>query len=181
MQEFLCCSFFVKQWEWNNLLEYKDKKSWMSSNGEQRIFSQIQYFPPGRNILYWNKKKFNWNIIALQCCVSFCYTMWISCTYTYIPSLLSLSPTSSNPTPLGHQRALSWAHCDTQQLPTGDLFHTWHCVYVHAAAVLCSVVSDSFWPRELQPAQAPLSMVFSRQEYWSGLPLPTPGDPNPWI
>ena len=28
--------------------------------------------------------------------------------------------------------------------------------------------------------QAPPSMVFSRQEYWSGLPLPSPGDlPNP--
>ena len=24
--------------------------------------------------------------------------------------------------------------------------------------------------------QAPLSMEFSRQEYWSGLPFPTPGD-----
>ena len=24
--------------------------------------------------------------------------------------------------------------------------------------------------------QAPLSMEFSRQEYWSGLPLPAPGD-----
>ena len=30
--------------------------------------------------------------------------------------------------------------------------------------------------------QAPLSMVFSRQEYWSGLPFPSPGDlPNPGI
>ena len=30
--------------------------------------------------------------------------------------------------------------------------------------------------------QAPLSMEFSRQEYWSGLPFPSPGDlPNPWI
>ena len=30
--------------------------------------------------------------------------------------------------------------------------------------------------------QAPLSMGFSRQEYWSGLPFPTPGDPpNPGI
>ena len=28
--------------------------------------------------------------------------------------------------------------------------------------------------------QAPLSMGFSRQEYWSGLPLPSPGDlPDP--
>ena len=30
--------------------------------------------------------------------------------------------------------------------------------------------------------QAPLSMEFSRQEYWSGLPCPSPGVfPNPWI
>ena len=30
--------------------------------------------------------------------------------------------------------------------------------------------------------QAPLSMKFSRQEYWSGLPFPSPGDlPNPGI
>ena len=30
--------------------------------------------------------------------------------------------------------------------------------------------------------QAPLSMGFSRQEYWNGLPCPTPGDlPNPRI
>ena len=30
--------------------------------------------------------------------------------------------------------------------------------------------------------QAPLSMQFSRQDYWSGLPIPSPGDlPNPGI
>ena len=30
--------------------------------------------------------------------------------------------------------------------------------------------------------QAPLSMEFSRQEYWSGLPFPSPGDlPDPGI
>ena len=30
--------------------------------------------------------------------------------------------------------------------------------------------------------QAPPSMGFSRQEYWSGLPFPSPGDlPDPWI
>ena len=32
------------------------------------------------------------------------------------------------------------------------------------------------------PCQAPLSMEFSRQEYWSGLPFPSPGDlPDPGI
>ena len=31
-------------------------------------------------------------------------------------------------------------------------------------------------------ALAPLSVEFSRQEYWSGLPFPTPGDlPNPGV
>ena len=30
--------------------------------------------------------------------------------------------------------------------------------------------------------QAPPSMEFSRQEYWSGLPFPSPEDlPDPWI
>ena len=30
--------------------------------------------------------------------------------------------------------------------------------------------------------QAPLSMGFSREEYWSGLPVPSPGDfPDPGI
>ena len=30
--------------------------------------------------------------------------------------------------------------------------------------------------------RAPLSMGFSRQEYWSGLPFPSPGDlPNPGV
>ena len=29
--------------------------------------------------------------------------------------------------------------------------------------------------------QAPLSMGFSKQEYWSGLPFPSPGDLDPGI
>ena len=38
-----------------------------------------------------------------------------------------------------------------------------------------SVVSDSVTPWTAAH-QAPPSMEFSRQEYWSGLPFPTPGD-----
>ena len=38
-----------------------------------------------------------------------------------------------------------------------------------------SVVSDSATPRTVA-CQAPLSMEFCRQEYWSGLPFPSPGD-----
>ena len=46
-----------------------------------------------------------------------------------------------------------------------------------------SVVSDSLWPRGLYVAyQAPQSIEFSRQEFWSGLPFSSPGDlPNPGI
>ena len=44
-----------------------------------------------------------------------------------------------------------------------------------------SVVSDSETPWTVVH-QAPLSMEFSRQEYWSWLPLPTPEDlPDPWF
>ena len=43
----------------------------------------------------------------------------------------------------------------------------------------CSVMSDSPVPWTVAH-QAPLSMGFSRQEYWSGLPCPSPGDlPDP--
>ena len=43
-----------------------------------------------------------------------------------------------------------------------------------------SVVSDSLWPPWTIAHQAPLSMGFSRQEYCSGLPYPSPGDlPDP--
>ena len=41
--------------------------------------------------------------------------------------------------------------------------------------VLCSVVSDSVIPWAVAH-QAPLSMEFSRQEYWSVLPFPSPGE-----
>ena len=45
-----------------------------------------------------------------------------------------------------------------------------------------SVVSDSFVTPWTAARQAPLSMGFSRQEYWSGLPFPSPGDlPDPGI
>ena len=43
------------------------------------------------------------------------------------------------------------------------------------------VVSNSVIPWTVAD-QAPPSLGFSRQEYWSGLPLPSPGDlPNPVI
>ena len=47
---------------------------------------------------------------------------------------------------------------------------------------MCSVVSDFLrshpWP---VAHQIPLSMGFFRQEYWSGLPFPPPGELHPGI
>ena len=45
-----------------------------------------------------------------------------------------------------------------------------------------SVMSDSLRPHGLQPAWLLCPWGFSRQDYWSGLPFPSPEDlPNPWI
>ena len=48
------------------------------------------------------------------------------------------------------------------------------------------VLATKLYPTPATPwsiaCQAPLSMKFSRQEYWSGLPFPSPGDlPDPGI
>ena len=43
-------------------------------------------------------------------------------------------------------------------------------------------MSDSFATTWTVACQAPLSMGFPGEEYWSGLPFPSPGDlPNPGI
>ena len=39
-----------------------------------------------------------------------------------------------------------------------------------------SVLSNSLCPPWIIALRAPLYMEFSRQEYWNGLPFPSPGD-----
>ena len=47
---------------------------------------------------------------------------------------------------------------------------------------VASVVSNSYTTPWTVAPQALVSMEFSRQEYWSGLPFPSPSDlPNPGI
>ena len=49
-------------------------------------------------------------------------------------------------------------------------------------SVICLVMSDSFVTPWTVVYQVSLRMEFSRQEYRSGLPFPSPGDlPNPGI
>ena len=55
-------------------------------------------------------------------------------------------------------------------------------LYALTMYVSHSVVSKSLQLQWTVVYQAPLSMEFSRQEYWSGLPFPSPGDlPDPGI
>ena len=50
------------------------------------------------------------------------------------------------------------------------------CVCMHACAQLCLTLCDAMDCSD----QTPLSVEFFRQEYWSKLPFPAPGDlPNP--
>ena len=70
------------------------------------------------------------------------------------------------------------------QLYTHIYIHMYTYMYIHVstwpeAPLLLfsrSVVSDSFATPWTVDHQAPLSMGFSRKEYWSGLPFPSPGD-----
>ena len=53
--------------------------------------------------------------------------------------------------------------------------------YIYMCVLVCSVVSDSATPWTVAH-QAPPSAEFFRQEFWSGLPFPPPGDlPGPGI
>ena len=56
-------------------------------------------------------------------------------------------------------------------------------IWGKSESVSHSIMSDSLWPNGLYVTHlVPLSMEFSRQEYWNGLPFPSPGDlPNPGI
>ena len=59
--------------------------------------------------------------------------------------------------------------------------YVWHLAIYYSFNLSCtvlshSVVSDSLRPHGLQPTRLLCPWGFSRQEYWSGLPYPSPGD-----
>ena len=58
----------------------------------------------------------------------------------------------------------------------------WRTLKVKVKSLSCDQLFATPWTAAYQ---APLSLGFSRQEYWSGLPLPPPGDlPDPgssWV
>ena len=54
---------------------------------------------------------------------------------------LPLGPPSLHPAPLSHHRALSWAPCAMQQLPTSYLFYIWYLM----RNFLCYIFSLMIW------------------------------------
>ena len=58
--------------------------------------------------------------------------------------------------------------------------HIYVCIYIYICCYLVAKSSPTLATPSTVARQAPLSMEFPRQEYRSGLPLPSPGDlPNP--
>ena len=54
--------------------------------------------------------------------------------------------------------------------------------HMHVYVLNCFSCVQFFATSWTVARQAPLSMGFSKQEYWSGLPFPSPGDlPDPGI
>ena len=52
-------------------------------------------------------------------------------------------------------------------------------MYMHTKSLQLCLILCNLW---IVAHKAPLSMGLSRQEYWNGLPFPSPGDlPNPGI
>ena len=61
--------------------------------------------------------------------------------------------------------------------------HIYVCMYIYICyAVFNNSVFNYLQPHGLQPARLLCTRGFSRQDHWSGLPCPPPGDlPNPGI
>ena len=96
-----------------------------------------------------------------------------------------LTPTATGPSPPTAPRLLLCSEPSRPSAETGRMLQlelspragSWSDNYSEeeSESVSCSVVSDSVTLGNVA-RQAPPSMELSRQEYWSGLPFPSPGD-----
>ena len=69
-----------------------------------------------------------------------------------------------------------------QKNMTGQRVWSWSPIYLCGGGGLLTMLCLTLATPWTAACQAPLSMRFSRQKCWSGLPFPSPGDfPNPGI
>ena len=95
--------------------------------------------------------------ICMYVCMYVCVCIYI---YIYTHSWASLTPLSTPPLKSAQNTSLS-SLCYTAMSHCECVSHCCVRLFVTPWIVVC---------------QSPLSMEFSRQEYWSGLPFPSPGD-----
>ena len=138
---------------------------------------------------------FNWRITVLQYRVGLCHaSTWISHRYTYIPFVLNLPPTS-HPIQLSATAAAAAKSlqscptlCDpidgnppgspvpgilqarTQEWVALSFSNAWKWKVKVKSLSRVWLLATAWTAAH----QAPPSMGFSRQEYWSGVPLPSP-------
>ena len=100
---------------------------------------------------------FNWNIISLQCCVSFyCTVSWISYMYTYIP--LPLEPPSHTTIPPLQVITEHWAFlCFLKRI---WIFFLWKGLLVefgkeHSLCIVCVLDVRAIWLWHLSPHWSP--------------------------
>ena len=131
-----------------------------------RIESQVcQILNPMIFLNLLSLKKKNWSIVALECCVSFCWIMkCISYMYAYISSLLDL-PLSPRPIPSISMSSQSTELSSLCYIAGFHyLFYTWQCTYVkyclltHVRAkelmlLNCGAGEDTWESPELQGGQ----------------------------
>ena len=116
-----------------------------------------------------------------------CDTMWISYSITLVAawkqnsgfkfSLSSSLPFSSLWFPKQRGWREAWGEGDREReiLAHNGLSLFFNSSYFSGGGLVAKSCPTLATPRTIS-CQAPLSMWFSRQEYWSGLPFPSPGD-----
>ena len=102
-----------------------------------------------------------------------------------------MGPEVTSQEPVKDQSFLGCAVCsDTPASQVKPLLQTWKetesesllLTHLNGCCCLVAQLGPTLWTSWTVACQAPLSMGFSRQEYWSGLPFSSPGDrPNPGI
>ena len=143
-------------------------------------WDQTQVSSIGRQILYRLSHQGSMCVCVcgVRVCLCVCVFFLRNCKRSFKKPFLSPHPVFvSYPTfwapqftyPLHYQRSVvsEAGHCVCM------------CVCVHVHVCARSVVSYSFVIPWTMASQAPLSMCFSRQEYWSRLPFPSPADIPP--
>ena len=120
------------------------------------------------NLSEWMDKTFVLVILMWKCIPNFCEWGAALCVCHMLPSLLPLF--------LECLAALNVVG-ETTVVAAQWMLLLDFCRNMFCCCLVAKSCLTLLWPPRTVPHQVPLSMGFPRQEYWSGLPFPSPGDP----